>query len=59
MYKDSGYETRQEYLDSLADEWGLSSHIVSGIANLLGEGEDFDGLLAALDDTAELLIEEE
>ena len=49
-YRDNGYSSRADYLDSLADEYGCSSAIVYAAADILGPGEDFDGLICALED---------
>lgn len=50
IYQENGYASRKEYLKSLADEYGVSIHTVYSCAELLGESEDFDGLLSALED---------
>ena len=47
VYEKNGFENRQEYLDSLAEEYG---DMVYDIADLLGETEDFDGLITTLED---------
>jgi hypothetical protein len=51
IYEKYGYKNRKDYLESLADEYGLSLDIVFSAADLLGESEDFDGLISALQDT--------
>lgn len=48
-YNAHGYENREDYLVNLADEYGLSYQAVHDLALTLGEAEDFDGLLAALE----------
>jgi len=50
-YKNAGFENRQEYLDSLAEDY--PAEIVHALADILGPGEDFDGLVTALEDSAE------
>lgn len=50
IYKENGYSDRQDYLECLAEDYGVSFSIVKSIADLYGESEDFDGLVAALDD---------
>ena len=50
-YKDAGYESRRDYLESLTDEY--PADIVYALADILGPGEDFDGLITALEDAAE------
>ena len=42
--------TRKEYLSGLAEEYGIARADVFMIADLLGENEDYDGLLSMLDD---------
>jgi len=46
-YTQNGYENRRAYLKSLAEDYGDA---VYDLADLLGEDEDFDGLVTALDD---------
>lgn len=53
-YKQHGYENRNEYLLSLADEHGLDAEKVFLVAELLGKSEDFDGLVSALGDAADM-----
>lgn len=43
-------QERKEYLDSLAEDYGVPEDVVYELAELLGEDEDYDGLVAALDD---------
>lgn len=50
VYEMNGYADRQDYLDDLADNMGLDRSIVSALADLLGETEDFDGLVTSLQD---------
>ena len=52
-YTANGYKNRREYLDSLAEAYGLPRATVYTMAAMLGESEDFDGLIIALDDAAE------
>ncbi len=52
QYARLGYESRDEYLLDLADEMGLKSDIVFTLADVLGENEDFDGLISSLQDYA-------
>jgi hypothetical protein len=42
--------TRKEYLLGLADDYGIHRADVFAIADLLGESEDYDGLLSMLAD---------
>jgi hypothetical protein len=50
VYEMNGYADRQEYLDDLADNMGLDRSIVSALADMLGETEEFDGLVTSLED---------
>ena len=50
VYEMNGYADRQDYLDDLADNLGIDASIVSALADLLGETEDFDGLVTSLQD---------
>jgi hypothetical protein len=50
IYTDEGYESRRDYLTSLADDFGVDTEIVFTIAGMLGSGEDFDGLICELED---------
>ena len=43
-------QTRGEYLQSIADEYGADLQVVLLLADLLGPNEDFDGLLTELED---------
>lgn len=47
---------RYEYLDGLADEYGIDRHAVYAIADLLGPNEDRDGLVTELEDFGEMLF---
>ena len=49
-YASNGYKDRADYLDTLADDRGIDRTAVGMIADMLGESEDFDGLINALDD---------
>ena len=50
IYQENGYSSRKEYLHSLADDYGVDINVVVQLASLLGEGEDFDGLVSSLQD---------
>jgi hypothetical protein len=49
-YISHGYKDRNDYLDTLADDWGIDNTTVHMIADMLGPSEDFDGLLSELED---------
>jgi len=50
VYEANGFKNRKEYLESLADEYGVSLETVYCISFLYGDSEDFDGLISALND---------
>lgn len=43
-------EERLEYMQVLSEDYGIALDTVISLAELLGEYEDYDGLLTALDD---------
>jgi len=49
IYLQNGYKNRDDYLQSLAEDYGLPLEFVYNLADLL-EGEEFDGLINALED---------
>ena len=49
-YQQQGFATRREYLEDLAQEYGRKVFI---FAEFFGPNEDFDGLITALEDTAD------
>ena len=50
IYEENGYVNRKEYLESLAEEYGLDYETVRMAASLLGSSEDFAGLITTLED---------
>ncbi|AUR88692.1 hypothetical protein NVP2117O_14 [Vibrio phage 2.117.O._10N.261.45.E9] len=50
IYTDQGYNNRTHYLESLAEEYDADLADVTALADLLGPEEDFDGLVAAVQD---------
>ena len=50
-YTDNGYINRADYLEQLCDEY--PADVVHTLADLLGDTEDFDGLVAMLEDYSE------
>ena len=55
IYQENGYADRDDYLTCLSEDYGVSIEDVCILAEMLGEHEDFDGLVSALED-AECLI---
>lgn len=55
VYVENGYKNREDYLQSLANEYGADIEAVKALASVLGESEDFDGLVTALEDEYDAL----
>ena len=55
IYQENGYVDRDDYLTCLSEDYGISIEDVFSLAEMLGENEDFDRLVCALED-AECLI---
>lgn len=53
IYVRKGYKNRKDYLKCLALDYGVDYMTVCSLASMLGESEDFDGLISALDDISE------
>jgi len=47
-------QERKEYLKELAVEYGVPYRTVVMLAELLGENEDYDGLITMLEDYADV-----
>jgi len=50
IYMRNGYRDRRQYLEMLAEDYGLEQIVVFQLAALLGPNEDFDGLVTTLED---------
>ena len=50
VYKEHGYKNRMDYLKALAEEYDADLELVTTFADVLGEEEDFDGLVVMLED---------
>lgn len=50
IYQENGYENRIDYLQCLAEDFGIDRSVVFELAALLGPSEDFDGLVTMLED---------
>ena len=55
IYQENGYTDRDDYLTCLSEDYGVSIEDVYSLAEMLGEHEDFDGLVSALED-AEMIM---
>jgi len=49
VYEENGYADRADYLESLCQDYDEES--VYALSDLLGESEDFDGLVTGLQET--------
>lgn len=54
IYEENGYANRREYLDALAEDYGLEKSDVRLVASLLGPSEDFDGLISSLEEMQDM-----
>ena len=50
IYQQNGYTDRDDYLTCLSEDYEVSIEDVYSLADMLGENEDFDGLVSALED---------
>lgn len=48
IYQQKGFKNRSEYLEDLADQYGVDYDTVATLARVMGPNEDFDGLVDAL-----------
>ena len=48
VYQENGFENREEYLNSLREQYG--EELVDALTSVLPASEDFDGLLTELED---------
>ena len=53
IHTENGYKNRDDYLRCMAEEYGVPLATVHMLAELLGEDEDFDGLVTSLADYEE------
>jgi len=50
IYLQNGYKNRDDYLESLSEDYGLPLEFVYNLADLLGESEEWDALISAIED---------
>jgi hypothetical protein len=50
VYQEEGFKNRSAYLHGLAEDFGVDYSTVWALADLLGDNEDFDGLVTSLED---------
>jgi hypothetical protein len=48
VYQQNGFDSREDYLDSLKEEYG--EELVDALTSVLPASEDFDGLITELED---------
>ena len=48
IYQQNGYADRDNYLTCLSEDYGVSIEDIYDLAEILGENEDFDGLVILL-----------
>ena len=48
IYQENGYADRDDYLNRLSEDYGVAIEDVYSLAEMLGENEDFDGLVVLL-----------
>lgn len=58
VYQEQGYKDRRDYLECMAEDYGVPFDTVLIIADTIGENEDFDGLIAMLEDYSEIICKE-
>lgn len=54
-YLRHGYSSREAYLNYLAEEYDVEVSVVNDLSNFIGQDEDFDRLISALDDMVDSL----
>jgi hypothetical protein len=50
IYRRHGFKNQKDYLQYLSAEYNIPVEIVYCVAGTLGNSEDFDGLITALED---------
>ena len=55
IYQQNGYADRDNYLTCLSEDYDVSIEDVYSLAEMLGENEDFDGLVSALEDIESMM----
>jgi len=52
VYRQNGFDSREDYLNSLREEYGSAA--VKAATSFLPASEDFDGLVTELEDNADM-----
>jgi hypothetical protein len=50
VYQENGYIDRHDYLKCMSEDFLVPLDVVYSLADMLGENEDFDGLVCALEE---------
>ena len=58
QYTAAGYDSRDDYLRCLAEDFGVDLETVKELSDVLGPNEDFDGLVSELEDLSEMMEQE-
>jgi len=56
IYQQNGYDSRDDYLQCLADDYGVPLETVYSLADIMS-GEEFDGLISALEDAEGMIFD--
>ena len=49
-YTENGYKNREQYFESLSEEYNVSLEVIIEMAEFMGQSEDFDGLVNMIKD---------
>ena len=58
IYLQNGYDNRDDYLQCLAEDYGVPLETVCILAETLGESEEWDALISALEDAEGMIFDE-
>jgi len=58
IYQQNGYDNRDDYLQCLAEDFGVPLETVYSLAEILGENEEWDALISALEDAEGMIFDE-
>jgi len=58
IYLQNGYKNRDDYLESLSEDYGVPLETVYSLAETLGESEEWDALISILEDAEGMIYDE-
>ena len=58
IYLQNGYKNKDDYLKSLSEDYGVPLETVYVLAEALGESEEWDALISALEDAEGMIYDE-